>query len=335
MCKSLRTWAKSFCTWTMTFGLVCMTWLATAGPATAEIKVVVTIKPIHSLVTRLMQGVGTPTLLVDSAASPHSFALKPSGVRALNGADVFIRVSEGVEPFTRKVVEALPASVEVVTLAGAPGVKLLDQRWGGTFEAHSHSHHAGIAGHGVHDDEEREESVRHGVKDGHIWLDPDNAKAIVAYLADVLSARDPANAGKLKANATVLAAEIDALTSGIETDTRPLKDKPFVVFHDAYQYFENRFDLDVVGSITVSPEMQPSARRLSELRGKIRSLKAVCVFAEPLFKPALVAAVTEGTDARSGTLDPVGITLQAGPDLYFELMRNLAAGLKSCLEQPS
>ncbi len=307
--------------------------VASAGTAKAEIKVVVTIKPIHSLLTRLMQGVGTPTLLVDGAASPHQFALKPSAVRAINGADVFIRVSEGVEPFTRKIVNALPASVEVVTLAGAPGVKLLDQRGSGTFEAHHHD--GAVEGPAAADAEAHEESVRLGLKDGHIWLDPDNAKAIVAYLADVLGTRDPGHADKLKANATRLAAEIDALTAGIEADMRPLKHKPFVVFHDAYQYFERRFDLDAVGSITVSPEMQPSAKRLSELRRKIASLKAVCVFAEPLFKPALVAAVTEGTDARSGTLDPVGITLAPGPDLYFALMRNLAAGLKSCLERPS
>jgi len=147
----------------------------------------------------------------------------------------------------------------------------------------------------------------------------------------VLSERAPADAARLKANAEKLDAKIDALAAEIATETKPLQDRPFVVFHDAYQYFADRFDLDPVGSITVSPEMQPSAKRLSELRQKIRSLHAVCLFAEPLFQPNLVAAVIEGTDVRTSTLDPEGVLLPAGAELYFQLMRNLAAGFRSCL----
>jgi zinc transport system substrate-binding protein len=168
-------------------------------------------------------------------------------------------------------------------------------------------------------------------KDSHLWLDPDNAKVIGNYLADVLSARYPQYADRFKANAERLSSEIDALTGELETATQLLRDRPFVVFHDAYQYFDARFRLDAVGSITVSPEVQPSAKRLTELRRKIRSLEAVCVFAEPYFQPRLVAAVIEDTDARAGTLDPEGLSLEPGPQLYFQLMRNLAAGLKSCL----
>jgi zinc transport system substrate-binding protein len=298
---------------------------AAAGPASAELKVVVTIKPIHSLVTLLMEGVGTPTLLVDGAASPHAFSLKPSGVRAIDGADVFVRVSETLEPFTKKIVATLPASVRLVTLVDAPGLKLLDLRSGGAFEPHRHG------------GDEHEAAAEHeGVtKDGHIWLDPDNAKAVVRYLAQVLAERAPTDAAQLKANAEKLNTRIDALTADIETGTKPLRDRPFVVFHDAYQYFAERFDLDPVGSITVSPEQQPSAKRLSELRAKIRSLNAVCLFAEPLFQPNLVAAVSEGTNVRIGTLDPEGVLLPAGADLYFQLMRDLTAGFKSCLATAS
>jgi len=298
--------------------------VVTAGAAEAKLNVVATIKPIHSLVAKLMDGIGTPTLLVEGAASPHTFALKPSGVRAINAADVFIRVSGDLEPFTRKIVTALPDRVRVVTLANAPGVRLLKRRRSGMFEGHVHKGgEEGVSAGETHD------------VDGHIWLDPDNAKAIVSYLAQVLSARDPAHADKLKANARRLNSEIDALTADIAAATKPLKGKPFVVFHDAYQYFETRFGLDALGSITASPEIQPSAKRLTELRRKLRALKAVCVFAEPLYQPNLIAAVTEGTDARSGTLDPAGTTLAPGPDLYFALMHNLATGFKSCLEPPS
>jgi len=294
---------------------------AAARPAAAELKVVVTIKPIHSLVMQLMEGIGTPTLLVDGSASPHTFSLKPSGVRAIDAADVFVRVSPTLEPFTGKIAGALPASVRLVTLVEAPGLKLLDLRTAGTFEPH----HDADAADGDAD------AGGQSIKDGHIWLDPDNAKAIVGYLARILAERAPADADRLKANAERLDARLDALTSKIASETKPLEDRPFVVFHDAYQYFADRFALDAVGSITVSPEMQPSAKRLTELRRKMRSLHAVCLFAEPLFQPNLVAAVIEGTDVRTATLDPEGALLPAGAELYFALMRNLAAGFRSCL----
>jgi zinc transport system substrate-binding protein len=306
--------------------LICAT---PAAAAPDELNVVVTIKPIHSLVTRLMEGVGTPTLLIKGAGSPHTFALKPSDVRAINAADVFVRVSDTLEPFTRAIVKSLPGNVEVVTLAQAPGVTLLDRREGGTFDAHAH---AEVHAEGGKDDADDDDA---GGKDGHIWLDPDNAKAIVRYLAEVLRRRAPAQAAKIEANAAKLNADLDGLEAEIAAETASLKGKPFVVFHDAYQYFERRFDLDAVGSITVSPELQPSAKRLTELRHKIAALGAVCVFAEPWFQPNLIDAVTEGSHARSGTLDPEGSTLNPGAALYFELMRNLASGFKSCLEQPS
>jgi zinc transport system substrate-binding protein len=298
---------------------VCVGW--PAAHACAEVTdVVVTIKPIHSLVAQVMEGVGRPVLLVDGSSSPHSFSLKPSQVRAIHGAQLLIRVSERLEPFTGKIVRSLPPRVEVVTLIDTPGLKRLPQRENSSFQRHGHEHA------GAGDD---------GVFDSHIWLDPDNAKVIGAHLAQVLSAHYPEHAAQFSANAARLAENIDALTAELETATRPLRDKPFIVFHDAYGYFDVRFGLDAVGSITISPDVQPSAKRLTELRQKIRALGAVCVFAEPLFQPALVAAVTEATQARSGTLDPEGLGLQPGPQLYFTLMRNLAASLKACLAPAS
>jgi zinc transport system substrate-binding protein len=288
------------------------------SPAVARAEVtdvVVTIKPIHSLVAQVMEGVGVPTLLVEGAASPHSFSLRPSQVRAINTAALFIRVSERLEPFTGKIVRSLPEDVQLVTLVDAPGMKLLSRREDGTFAVHAHAH--GDA----HDT----------AQDTHVWLDPDNAKVIGNYVAGILGARFPQHADRFKANAERLNSEIDALTAELEATTVPLRDRPFVVFHDAYQYFDARFRLDAVGAITVSPEVQPSAKRLIELREKIRSLKAVCVFAEPYFQPRLVDAVIEDTPARAGTLDPEGLSLEPGPQLYFQLMRNLAANLKSCL----
>jgi zinc transport system substrate-binding protein len=292
-----------------------------AGARAGEVDVVVTIKPIHSLVARVMEGVAAPLLLVDGNASPHSFALRPSQVQAVDKSAVLIRVSERLEPFTGKLVRALPEGVELVSLVDAPGLKLLDQRYSGTFEPHAHGavedDHSGVGD--------------HTLADSHIWLDPDNAKAIGSYVAGVLSVRFPEHAERFKLNAEHLRADLDALSAEIGATTEPLRHKPFVVFHDAYQYFDRRFDLDAVGSITITPDVQPSAKRLIELRQKIRELNAVCVFAEPLFQPRLVAALIEDTPARAGTLDPEGLGLTPGPQLYFTLMRNLVAGLKTCL----
>lgn len=319
-------------------GLCLGAMVAAPAPASADPDVVVTIKPIHGLVARVMEGVGEPRVLIGGSASPHTFSMKPSDARALNKANVFFRVSERIEPFTGKITESLPKSVRVVTLAEAPGVELLNARTSGTFEAHAHDddddhegeQHAGEKEAG-HDEHAHEKEAR----DHHIWLDPKNAKAIVAEIARVMTEASPEDAERIKANASRLEADIDALSAELGKDLAAARGKPFVVFHDAYQYFERRFGLEAVGSITVSPDVQPSAKRLIEIRNKIKTLSAVCVFAEPQFKPKLVAAVTEGTSARSGTLDPEGQTIQAGPDAYFTLMRGLSEGLKSCLNQSS
>ncbi len=313
-------------------GLISLVFTVACAQAAAcdPLKVVVTIKPVHALVAALMEGIAEPVLIVEGAASPHTFTLKPSAARAISEADVFIRVSPALEAFTNKIVEGLPKSVAVVTLADVPGMRLLDQRQGGTFEPHVHEHeHAG-----PDDDHDEHNAGEHGpgIRDGHIWLDPDNAKVIVRALAAKFSAVSPANAVKFSANAAALEAKIAAMDASIAADLAGVKDKPFIVFHDAYQYFERHFGLAAAGSLTVSPDVQPSAKRLSAVRARIAQLKAACVFAEPGFQPNLVAAVTEGTTARAGTLDPEGVTLNAGAPLYFDLMTGLARNLKSCLQ---
>lgn len=327
---------------------------ATASPALAELKVTVTIKPVHALVAQVMEGVGTPSLLVQGASSPHTYALKPSDAKALNKADVFFRVSESVEPFTRKIVAALPKSVHTVTLADAPGIELLDVRTGDTFEKHDHAHeHGHEDGHEDHDDHDKHAKAdhdhhgetgeahddhddhEHETRDGHVWLDPQNARKMIAEIARVLSEASPTDADKFKVNADRAGAALETLEAEIARELEPIKGKPYVVFHDAYQYFERRFGLAAVGSITVNPEAQPSAKRLTEIRKKLTDLSASCVFAEPQFQPKLVAAVTENTKAHTGTLDPEGALVEPGPGAYGALLKNLAAGLKSCLSQGS
>jgi len=325
-----------------TAAAVAATLLATAASA-ADLKVTVTIKPVHALVAQVMEGVGAPTLLVQGAASPHTYALKPSDARALNHADVFFRVSETIEPFTRKIVAALPDTVRTVTLAEAPGLALLDVRTEETFEAHDHADDGHGDGHGEgghdhdhgHEHEHGDHDHGHAVRDGHVWLDPENARKMVAEIARVLSEASPADAPAFAANAARADAALAALQAEIARDLAPLRGRPFVVFHDAFQYFERRFGLEAVGSITVSPEAQPSAKRLTEIRHKLAALSASCVFSEPQAQAKLVAAVIEGTSARAGTLDPEGVLITPGPDAYATLLRNLAGGLKACLAQGS
>ena len=342
--------------------------MSLAATPAAEISVTATIKPIHALVAQVMEGVGEPSLLVKGAASPHTYALKPSDAKALNHANVVFRVSETVEPFTRKIAASLPDSVRVVTLADAPGIEWLPVRTGDTFEAHDHAHDHGHDGHDhkdghghaghdhAHDhddqgaashDHDHDHGHDHGdhaadasrngdaPRDGHVWLDPENARKMLAEIARVLSEADPAHADTFKANAARADAAIKALEDEIARDLAPIKDKPYVVFHDAYQYFEHRFGLSAVGSITINPEAKPSAKRLTEIRKKLATLSASCVFGEPQFQTRLVATVTEGTSARAGTLDPEGALVEPGPAAYETLLRNLASGLKSCLVRAS
>ena len=281
-------------------------------------------------VAAVMQGVAEPRLLIDGSGSPHTFTLKPSDAKALNEAQVVLRVSEALEPFMVKVVRALPKSVRVVTLEAVPGLTLHDLRTGATFDAHDGDHdHGHDHGHGKPDHDEK------AGRDGHIWLDPENAKAIALSIAEVLAEVSPPDAGRLRANAKALATNIDALRPEIEAAIRPAVGKPYIVFHDAYQYFERRFGLAPVGSVTISPDVPPSAKRITELRRKINGLKAACVFAEPQFEPKLIDTIVEGTRARRGTLDPLGAALAAGPELYPQLIRSLAKDLVGCLSGPA
>ncbi|ANM11222.1 MULTISPECIES: zinc ABC transporter substrate-binding protein ZnuA [unclassified Rhizobium] len=305
----------------------------------ADAPVVVTsIKPIHSLVAAIMQGVGEPELIVDGAASPHTYSLKPSNARALQEAKVIFWTGPGLEAFLEKPLQALGSKASIAELDNAPGLVKLPFREGGAFEPHEDGdeHHGASAEGEDHDHaadtmHDHDHEHEHGAFDTHLWLDPMNAKAMAAMITTTLVAADPANALTYQANAKALDDELTALDKEIAATVAPVKNKPFIVFHDAYQYFEHRYGIRVAGSITVSPETIPGAERVSEIHRKVGELGATCVFAEPQFEPRLVSVVTEGTSARSGVLDPEAATLKAGPDLYFTLMRGIAESMKDCL----
>src|SRR5262245_7298888 len=292
----------------------------TVAPVAASTAVVVTIKPVHALVAGVMRGIAEPKLLVRGPSSPHTYALSPSDAAALYSAAVFFRVSPQLEPYTLKIARALPKEVQVVSLVEAPGLELLAVRRGPAFERDSaHAKHEGTV----------------DVIDGHAWLDPENAKAMVAYIAEILSRKDPVHSEKFRSNAKDLRQRLELLRRELEQTLKPIADRPYVVFHDAMHYFERRFNLNAVGSISVSPEIPPSAGRLIEVRRKLRAVSAQCAFAEPQFGIALVSTVVEGTRVRVAMLDPAASNLAPGPDLYFTLMRSLAADLARCLSMPA
>ncbi|MCO5730184.1 zinc ABC transporter substrate-binding protein ZnuA [Rhizobium sp. SSA_523] len=329
---------------------------ATSTAAGAAPDVVVSIKPIHSLVAAVMQDVAEPQLIVEGAASPHTYSMRPSNARAIEGADLVFWVGPGLEAFLDKPLDALAGKADVVALSQAPGVERLPFREGGAFEAHQHDDHAHVHDHDHdhahaddhgHDEEahaghsaqehgkgehgKEEHGHDHGGFDAHLWLDPENAAAMVKEIQAKLIAADPANAETYTRNTMALLKRLDGLDSEIARTIAPVKDEPFIVFHDAYQYFEHHYGVRVAGSVTVSPESAPGAERLKQIQAKIGELGATCVFAEPQFEPKLIKVVTEGTSARSGVLDPEGATLEAGPDLYFNLMNGLATSLVDCL----
>lgn len=332
------------------------------GPAVADEAphVVASVAPIHSLVAAVMQGVGEPTLIVKSGASPHSYSLRPSDARSLQEADAVFWVGEGLETFLTGPLATLSPDARVVELAEAPGLVLLPVREGGAFEPHHHDdadeHDAAAADHDGHDHEadhaagdhehageaeqaetehaeaEHHHDHAHEAADMHLWLDPRNARAMTSAIAAALAEVDPPHAAVYAANAAALDARLAALDERLATELAPVKAKPFITFHDAYQYLDRRYGLAAVGTITVDPGRAPGAERIAELRGKIERLEAVCVFAEPQFEAKVVASLVDGTDVRTGVLDPDAAAGHTpGPDLYFELMDDLGASLVRCL----
>lgn len=290
-------------------------------------KVLATIKPLHALASAVMEGVGQPDLLLRANSSAHTYSLRPSDAQAIQRAGLIFWIGPGYEAFMAKAIKGLPQTGKVVQMSAAPGVTLLATREGGVWEDDDHGH----AGHAHGDHAHPGDDADDDEHDMHLWLDPQNAKAIVAAMSAALAKADPANAARYDANARASAAAIDALDAQLAAKLAPLKDKPFIVFHDAYQYYEKRYGLSAVGSITVTPDRVPGPRRLSELRKKIADQGALCVFSEPQFTSGLVGTVLSGSKARAGTLDPLGAKAPDGAAGYAGMMNDLAVTLSNCL----
>ena len=329
------------------FILSILSFLITFVPANAEIKVVATIKPIHSLASYLMDGIGKPDLIVDGYASPHGFALKPSHAKMIQNADIIFWVGEDIESFLEKPLKTIAKKAEKIELMEIKGITKLKFRERNIFEGHDdhghkeddHDDHAKKEDdhddHG-HDDEHKEdghddhghEGHAHGEYDPHIWLDPMNAKTILSEMAEHLIENDQKNEAEYKANLKKAHKDLDKLTKKVKSELN--KDFKSIVFHDAYQYFEKRFGINILGAFTVNTDVMPGAEQLAEIREIIEHDKVSCVFSEPQFNPDIIKAVAKDTNVATGVIDPLGATLNPGKDLYFDLIGNMSKSFKGC-----
>ena len=354
--------------------------------ANAEIKVVASIKPIHSLASYLMDGVSKPSLIVDGYSSPHGFALKPSHAKMLQEADIIFWVGEDLENFLEKPLSSIAKKAEKIELMEAHGLNKLKFRERNIFDDHDdHGHEDGHKkkddhddhdddghkkkddhghdedghkkkddhddhddhghkkkddhddhGHDEdghkkkddHDDHDDHEGHHHGEFDPHIWLDPINAKIILNEMVEHLIENDAKNASAYKSNLEKALKDIDKLTMEVMTELN--QSTSSIVFHDAYQYFEERFNVNVLGAFTVNTDVMPGAEQLAEIREIIEHDKVSCIFSEPQFNPDIINAVAKDMDIKTGVLDPLGATLDPGKGLYFDLIKNMSKSFKGC-----
>lgn len=293
--------------------------IALTGGAAAEApRVAADIAPVHSLAARVMQGAGEPDLIVQQGASPHSHRLRPSEAAAIEQAEIVFWTSRGLTPWMPAALDALNGDVLAVELMEADGTTVLPMREDAVFADHGHGHRHDHA---------------HGGPDAHAWLDPRNAALWVGLIADTLASADPGNAVLYRQNAAAAKAEIEAAAAQASGMLSPHQDRRFIVFHDAYQYFEARFGLTAAGAISDGDATDPSAGRIAEIR-ELAGGGVDCVFTEPLTNTGLIEAAV-GAGARVAVIDPLGAELPPGPQLYTDLIRDIAGRMAGCLADTS
>ena len=357
------------------FILSILSFLTIFTPANADLKVVASIKPIHSLASYLMDGIGKPDLIVDGYSSPHGFALKPSHAKMLQEADIIFYVGEDLENFLEKPLKSIAKKAEKIELMEIKGLNKLKFRERNIFDGHDdhghdedghkeddhddehkheedghkeddhdddHKHEEDGHKEDDHDDHKHEEDGHkeddhddhgheghaHGEYDPHIWLDPENAKVILNEMVEHLIENDAKNASTYKKNLKNAEKDLDKLVKKVKSDLN--KDFKSIVFHDAYQYFEERFNVNVMGAFTVNTDVMPGAEQLAEIREIIEHDKVSCIFSEPQFNPDIINAVAKDMNIKTGVLDPLGATLEPGKDLYFDLIKNMSKSFKGC-----
>ena len=295
--------------------------------AASDLKVVVSIKPFHSLVSTVMQGVSEPALLLNGNNSPHTYSLRPSAAVKLQNADLVFWGGENLEGFLAKPIHSLAAGARVVSFEDTPGLILRP------FRSVKEWQKLDPESENDQDHLKKQEIHRLPGNDPHIWLDPLNAQKITQYLVQILSEFDPENAQTYHSNGKKTILRLSDLNIQLETKMSSVSSKPYIVFHDAYQYFEERYQLNPIASVTVSSGTSTSVGRLIDIRKKIKIKKVLCIFTEPQFSPKLVQTVISGTAVKKGILDPIGTSISPGPEMYFTLLNNISHSISTCFKK--
>jgi zinc transport system substrate-binding protein len=294
-------------------------------------RVVATINPIHALVAGVMDGVGKPELILHGTASPYGYQIRSGEARILNRADMVVFVAEGYETFLIRSLETLPPDSRVVELIAIDGLTLLQPRQGPAWDDEarpSTPKNPDLASEGGPGAEAPD-------PDPNIWLDPTNAAAMVAAIADELADADPQREPIYHRNAEALSKRLQELDLELSETTRPLHDLPFIVFHDGFQYFEKRYGLTAAGAVGARPDQRPSAKRLKDMHDKLVQMGQVCLFTEPQMPPGPIRALTEGSKAKTAVLDPLAGAAPETVEAYFIMMRGLANAYRGCLAPKS
>ena len=319
------------------FSTVSAITLLTGSAAIADSPRVVTdIAPVHSLVSRVMDGIGKPDLIVPNETSPHDYRLRPADAEALESAGLVFWMGEGLTPWMERALDSLSGEATIIELLALDETVTLPFREGALFDDHDHDkEHDDHDDHDDHDhDKEHDDHAGHdhGEFDPHAWLSTDNAKTWLNVIAAKLSSVDPANAGGYFANASEAIAELDALDKEVDEMLDTVRGGKFIVFHDAYQYFETVYDFPASGAISLSDASDPGAARIAEIAKRIEGENIQCVLSEPQFNANMVDTVMARTEAKTEVIDPLGFGIEPGASLYTKLIKGMATSLVNCLK---
>ncbi|MBC3952245.1 zinc ABC transporter substrate-binding protein [Pseudomonas sp. DOAB1069] len=293
--------------------------LLTISPVQADVRVLTSIKPLQLIAAAVQDGVGTPEVLLPPGASPHHYALRPSDVRRVQQSDLLYWIGPDMEGFLPRVLKN--RTLPVVAVQSLPGLKL--RHFGADGASHDEEDH----GHDQPDHDHRPGSL-----DAHLWLSSVNARVIAAKMATDLSAADPTNAARYASNAKAFNARLDALDSRIKGRVAGIAGKPYFVFHEAFDYFEDAYGLKHAGVFSVAAEVQPGAQHVAAMRARLKEVGKTCVFSEPPLRPRLAETLTAGLPAKLAELDALGGETPANATGYELLLNKLGDDLVGCLE---
>ena len=320
--------------------------------AKAEVDVVTTIKPLHSLVSSVMKGIGEPSLIIEGTNNPHTFVFKPSHAEMIENADIIFWIGEDLEAFMEKPLDSLAKNAKTIAFMDLASIEKLKFREQNIFDDHDdhghddhddHGHkdddHDDHDDHDGHDDEHdghddhddhagHHDGHNHGEFDAHIWLDPANAKEMVLEISHELSELDPSNKSKYEDNASKTIVALDKLIE--EVDKSLSKDISYIVFHDAYQYFEKRFGVIPAGALTLNPDVLPGAKQIADIQDVINDKGIKCIFSEPQYNPKIIETLGNDMNISTGVMDPLGAYIDAGPSMYSDLINQIANSIKDC-----